>query len=118
MALNDDAKNSMLDHIGTEILYISLHTDVLGSGSGNEVTGGTPAYARKAPAWAAADTGSMAMSNDPVFDIPPSTTVRRAGFFGHLTNATPYYGDGELVDESYTGQGTYTLTAATLSITG
>lgn len=116
MALNDAAKNAMLNHLATLIGFVSLHTDVLGSGNIGEVTGGTPAYARKAITWGAAAAGSVAASNAPVFDIPAAATVRRAGFQSALTAGT-YYGDAELVDEAYAGQGTYTLTAATISVT-
>lgn len=117
MALNDTAKNAMLDEIGTLLAYVSLHTDTVGSGSGNEVTGGSPAYARKAITWSAAATGTLSASNSPVFDVPTTTTIRRVGFWSAVTSGT-YYGDGEITDETYSGQGTYTLTDADISITG
>jgi hypothetical protein len=117
MALNDTAKNAMLDELGTLLLYVSLHTDTLGSGSGNEVTGGTPAYARKSITWSAASAGVLSASNAPVFDIPTTTTIRRVGFWSADTGGT-YYGDGEITDETYSGQGTYTLSDADISITG
>lgn len=117
MALNDTAKNAMLDALGALITYFSLHTDTVGSGTGNEVTGGSPAYARKAATWAAASSGSMAKDSTNVFDIPASTTVRRLGLFGHASASSPYYGDAELTDEAFAGQGTCTLTAATISLT-
>jgi len=54
------AKNSMLDHLRTEAVYVSLHiTDPGDSGTG-EVTGGSPAYARKPCTWGAAAGGAMA----------------------------------------------------------
>lgn len=118
MALNDAGKNVGLDAIAAAITYLSLHTDAVGGGTANEVTGGSPAYARKAPTWAAAATGQVALSNQPVFDVPASTTVRRVGFFGHATNASPYYGDGDITDETFAGQGTYTVTSGSISITG
>jgi hypothetical protein len=116
MALNDAAKNAMLDHLGTIIDFVSLHTNTVGSGSGGEVTGGSPAYARKGITWAAASGGSMAKSGTQVFDVPASTTVARLGFFDAVT-AGNYYGDAELTDEVFAGQGTYTLNSATLALT-
>jgi len=116
MGLHADALNSMLDHLGTEITYMSLHTDVIGSGSGNEITGGAPAYARKSVTWNAAAAGSMDDSNTQVFDVPSGTTIRRVGFFSALTTGT-YYGDAEITDETYGAQGTYTVTDADISLT-
>jgi hypothetical protein len=116
VALNNTAKNVGLDAIAAVIGFISLHTDVVGSGSGGEVTGGSPAYARKAATWAAASAGSVALSNSPVFDVP-ATTVARAGLWSTGTGGT-FYGDAELTDEVFAGQGTYTITGGTISITG
>jgi hypothetical protein len=67
----------MLDHLASLITFYSLHTDVVGSGSGGEVTGGSPAYARKAATWNAAAAGALDNSGTAVFDVPASTTVRR-----------------------------------------
>jgi hypothetical protein len=113
MALNDAAKNSMLDHWGTEGLYMSLHTAYPAT-TGNEVTGGSPAYARKAITWGASATGSMAMTNDPIFDVP-ATTVAAIGFFSALTVGT-LYGDADVTDEVFAAQGTYTVTATTVDL--
>lgn len=116
MGLNSTALNAMLDHLGTLITFYSLHTDVVGSGSGGEVSGGSPAYARKAATWNAASAGNLDNSNTPVFDIPAGTTVKRLGFFSASTAGT-YYGDAELTDEVFAGQGTYTLNDADISLT-
>jgi hypothetical protein len=116
MALNNTSKNIGLDAIVAVIGFLSLHSDVLGSGNTNELSGGTPAYARKAVTWAAASGGSVALSNQPVFDIPAAATVARVGLQSLVTGGT-FYGDGEVTDETYGGQGTYTVTAGTISIT-
>lgn len=73
--------------------YGSLHTAYSSSGA-NEVTGGSPAYARKAATWAAASSGSKATSASMVFDVPASTTVRWVGFWdastaGNFLGMTP-----------------------------
>ena len=117
MGLNSTALNLMLDALGAAITHVSLHTDTVGSGSGNEVTGGSPAYSRESITWNTASGGALDNSNTSVFDVPASTTIRRVGFFGHLTNATPFYGDADITDEVFGAQGTYTLTDADITIT-
>lgn len=123
MGLNTTGLNQMLDALdetpaapAAGIAYLSLHTDVVGSGSGGEVTGGSPAYARKAVTWNAASGGSKAISGTAVFDVPSGTTIRRVGLFSAVTAGT-YFGDADITDETYGGQGTYTVTAATISVT-
>jgi hypothetical protein len=49
-------KNAMLDHLGGITLYAALYTDIAGT---TEVTGGSPAYARKAITFAAAANGVL-----------------------------------------------------------
>lgn len=116
MGLNSTALNLMLDALAAVITHIGLHTDTVGSGSGNEVTGGSPAYARQGVAWGSAAAGNIDMTGSEVFDIPAGTTVRRAGFWGASSGGT-FYGDAELTDEVFAGQGTYTLTDADISLT-
>jgi hypothetical protein len=116
MGLNSTALNAMLDELATLITFLSLHTDTVGSGSGNEVTGGSPAYARKSVTWSAASGGNLDNSNTSVFDVPAGTTIRRVGFFSASTAGT-YYGDADITDETYGSQGTYTVTDADITLT-
>ena len=115
MAFADAAKNAMLDELGTLAVYASLHTVDAPSAGGDEVTGGTPAYARKAITWAAASGGSMAASNTPEFDVPASTTVKAVGLWSADTGGT-FYGYANVTDEAFASQGTYTITAFTLDL--
>lgn len=115
MAFNNEAKNSMLDHLGTEAVYMSLHTADPGETGTNEVTGGAPAYIRKAVTWNAASSGSMTASNQPQFDVP-ACTVAYVGLFSAESSGT-FYGSADVTDEVFAGQGTYTVTTTTLSIT-
>lgn len=78
--LADTCVNTMLDAVTFDLA--SLHTAYSASGA-NEVTGGSPAYARKAITVAAAASRARAASTAPVFDVP-ATTVR---FIGLWTNA-------------------------------
>lgn len=116
MGLNATALNAMLTHLASLIGYLSLHTDAVGGGSGNEVTGGSPAYARKAVTWNAASGGALDNSNTSVFDVPAGTTVRRVGFQSAVTAGT-YYGDADVTDETFGAQGTYTVTDADITLT-
>jgi hypothetical protein len=104
-------KNSMLDSGPPDNL--SLHTASPGSTGTNEVTGGSPAYARKAPAWAASSAGSKALAATfPVFDVPASTTVTHVGFW----KAGVYQGYVDVTDEVFASQGTYTITAGSIDL--
>lgn len=80
-----------------------------------EITGGSPAYARKAVTW----TGSGAVrspSANLVFDIPAGATVTNWRGFTALTGGTDYEG-AALTSTPFSNQGTYTLLAASTNIT-
>jgi len=86
-------------------------------GNGTEVTGGSPAYARKAVTWTGptAGDGLIRPTADLTFDIPPGGVVDEWRGFTAITAGTDY-GGKVLPEETYTGQGTYVLTAATSGI--
>lgn len=93
---NDAAKAVMLDAIlrGTDpatgfVQFASLHTSYDAAG-GNEVSGGTPAYARKAIAFSANSAGASDSSTNPTFDVPASTTVAFKGLWSAVTGGTFY----------------------------
>lgn len=79
------SRNLMLDANGTT--HVSAHTAYSVTGA-NEVTGGSPAYARKAISYAAASAQAKASSTSPTFDIPSGTTVRFIGRWTALTGGT------------------------------
>ena len=79
--LTDATINTMLDAVTVDL--VSLHTAYSSTGT-NEVTGGSPAYARKAITMAAASGRAKASSTQPVFDVPASTSV---AYVGYWTNA-------------------------------
>ena len=113
-------KNLMLDALrGTNppvgLAYASLHTASPGESGTSEVTGGSPAYARKAITMAAASGGQIAASTQPVFDVPGGTTVTHVGFWSAVSGGT-FLGYADVTDESFAGQGTYTLTSSTLDL--
>ena len=111
--INTTGKNIALDAIGTACTYAALYTDAAGT---TEVTGGSPAYARKAITWAAASSGSKALNGTmPVFDVP-ACTVMAVGLCTALTAGTQHVVD-DVTSEVFAAQGTYTVTAGTISIT-
>jgi hypothetical protein len=104
------AKNVMLDQLATVMTRVALHTGDPGgaNSASNEVTGGSPAYARKAIAWNAASGGAIDDSTAPVFDVPAGTTVSWISFWN--TAGTVRYAKKDVTDEVFGAQGTYTLT--------
>lgn len=104
------AKNVMLDELGTVCLRAALHSGDPGAANtaDNELTGGSPAYARKAITWAAASGGAMDETTSPVFDVPAGSTVSWVSFWN--TAGTVRYLKKNVTDEVFGAQGTYTLT--------
>ena len=115
--LTDATRNSMLDHLGTLITHVSLHTADPGATGTSEVTGGSPAYARKPITWAAAAALLKTSSAGVTFDVPGATTVTHLGYWSALTAGT-FRGSRPLsASETFTGQGTYTLAAGDIDET-
>src|SRR6185369_13316927 len=75
-------KNAALDAI--TFTHASLHTDYPGTTGTNEVTGGAPAYARKAITVNAASGGSRLLNAGVTFDVP-ACTVKWIGFWNSST---------------------------------
>lgn len=118
MALEDNARDLAVDAIIGGISHLGLHSGFPAT-SGNEIAGGTPAYARKAVTWAAAtgtDTRSRAINETPTFDIENGDTVSSIGCWSASTSGT-LRGGADVDDEPYTAQGTYQVTAFTVSVT-
>ncbi len=109
------AKNLMLDQLGTQAGFASLHSANPGSTGAGELPGGSPAYARKALTWAAASAGSKALSNTPTFDVPASTTVAFVGLWTAATGGT-YLGYIAVTNETYAAQGSYQITSGTIDL--
>jgi hypothetical protein len=90
--LSNTAKNLMLGALSvasaTNADFGSLHTAYSTTGT-NEVTGGSPAYARAALTWAAASGGSVALAATlPTWNVPASTTVAWWGLWDAVTTGT------------------------------
>ena len=120
--LSTAVKNQMLETLRStgvpsiQATHYSLHTADPGATGTSEVTGGSPAYARKATAWNAPSAGDLDNSNTPVFDVPAGTTVTHYGLWNALTVGT-FVGSGPLsANETFAAQGTYTLSDADVTL--
>ena len=87
----NQALNSLDNYTGvapTNIIgFASLHTAYSATGS-NEVTGGSPAYARKSITWNTATAGAKSSQSSPTFDVPGSTTVEYVGLWSAASGGT------------------------------
>lgn len=81
-------KNAMLDAGTARWTHASLHSASTGGTGANELTGGSPAYARKAITWGAAAAGAASNTVAMTFDVPPSTSVAYVGLWSALTAGT------------------------------
>lgn len=108
MALNATAsKNSLATSFGTAATHAALYTTSAGASQGTEVTGGSPAYARKAITWGSPTNGVITASV--TFDVPASTTVVAAGVHTASTGTGNYLEGGAVTSQAFGSQGTYTL---------
>lgn len=109
MALNATAaKNTLATSFGTAATHAALYTTAGGATQGTEVTGGTPAYARKAISWGAPTNGVVTASV--TFDVPAGVTVAGAGVHTAATGGSNYLEGGSVTSQNFATQGTYTLT--------
>lgn len=82
-----------------------------------ELTGGSPAYARKAIAFAAAAGGVIDDStNGAIIDVPATRKVSWLGYHSAVTAGTIHAVDS-VTEETFAAQGTYTVTDAKLDLT-
>jgi len=104
-------RNALATSYGTNAPYGALFTADPGTTGTvvGEVTGGSPAYARKAISWGAAS--NSAISGAPVFDVPAGTTVTFAGVTASVTAGTADLRDRVAVtSQAFASAGTYTVT--------
>mgnify|MGYP003413025152 FL=1 len=87
--LVDAAKNQSLDDLAATITHVSLHASYPGTGGAAELSGGSPAYARRTVSWSAASAGSISTSAAlTAFNVAGGSTVGFAGFWTALTGGT------------------------------
>lgn len=83
----------------------------------NELSGGSPAYARKNITVNAASGGVRALNADMAFDVMPASTV---AYVGYWASGPTFLGSDPVTNEVFAAQGTYTLLASgtTFDLTG
>ena len=94
MPYSTAGKNLMLDALrgvtpSTPITHASLHSTIPSDVGSNELSGGSPPYARKPITFNAASFGVIAKAaTAQVFEAPASTTVVAVGFWSALVAGT------------------------------
>jgi hypothetical protein len=101
-------RNNMCTRYAADAAWAAAYTTAPGGSAGTEPTGGSPAYARKAPSWGSPATSAVVASAIP-FDIPSGTTIVGMGFHTAVTAGT--YLDGAAVtSQVFSSQGVYNIT--------
>ncbi len=102
-------KNSLATKYGTDSTFAALFTADPGTSGSvtGEVTGGSPAYARKAITWGSASGGVITATV--TFDVPSGTTVTFAAVCSASTGAT-LLDKVAVTSQAFATQGTYALT--------
>lgn len=110
------ARNAMVDALAAVATRWAAHTGDPGAANtaSNEVTGGSPAYARKAVSWNAASGGAATQNGDVALDIPAGTTVSWISLWN--TAGTVRYLKKDVTDEVFGAQGTYTIKGTTSTL--
>jgi hypothetical protein len=109
---NVTQRNAMATAYGAAAPYGDLFTGDPGTANAatNELTGGSPAFARKALSWGAAS--ASAVVGTATFDVPPSTTVAYFGVCVSSVLTTADVRDSVTVtSQTFASQGTYAVTA-------
>lgn len=94
---------------GNDATHAALFTADPGTSgtASNEVSGGSPAYARKAISWTAGSSDGS-VTAQVVFDVPAGTTITHAAVCSASSGATVLY-SFDITDQAFATQGTYTL---------
>lgn len=100
-------KNTLATAYGTAATHAALYSTVPAGSAGTELSGGSPAYARKAISWGAPANGVI--TANVTFDVPSGVTVAGAGVHTAITAGT-YLDGGSVTSQPFASQGTYTLT--------
>lgn len=96
MSYNDLAKSTGVDGIAALVDFLSLHEGNPGTTGANEISGGSPAYARKGVAFGAAAAGVATNSGAITFDVPAGKTIYHVGLWD-AASAGNFYGYAPLV---------------------
>ncbi len=103
MAIQTAAMRTILANAyGASAAYGALYSTAPGASAGTELTGGSPAYARKALTWAGGNPNAASAT----FDVPAGSTVAGTGVHSGASGGT-YYDGVSLTSQAFASQGTY-----------
>lgn len=107
-------KNSLCDKYKADAPNGALFSGTPGGGTPgnatNEITGGSPAYARKACTWGTSSGGAIVGAGS-TFDVASGTTVTFFGVAASLTATTNDIKDwASVTSQAFGSQGQYTIT--------
>jgi hypothetical protein len=108
--MNDTFLNLAANGVTSTLTHIGLVDE-----TGTELSGGSPAYARKPVTWVAAVAGLIRPNANLVFDVPNGETVAGWRAYSALSAGTDYGGEN-LTQQPFFSQGQYTLLAASTAI--
>lgn len=108
MALTNATKEAVALAASALAATIGLHTGDPGTTGANEITGGSPAYARKTTTWAGGAVDGVIAGTPVVFDVPPGTNATHWS----LWNGSTFVGGAALSSPTgvLPGQQTVTFT--------
>lgn len=106
MPVTTTEKNNLATKYGTDAVYASLHNTSPGTTGTGEISGGSPAYARKAVSWAAASNGQSTATV--TFDVASGVTVAGVGLWTAAT-AGSYLDGTTIASQTMGAQGTITV---------
>jgi hypothetical protein len=108
MARTAALKETLASAYAGQALFASLHSADPGTTGAGEITGGTPAYARKALTWTGGASDGITDAGMVTFDVPAGTTITHVGIWSASTGGT--YRDSVQVDATFASQGTLQIT--------
>jgi hypothetical protein len=100
-------RNALVDAYKAQATHAALYSTVPAGTAGTELSGGSPAYARKALSWGATSASSSSVTV--TFDVGSGSTVAGAGVHTAITGGTYLDGAG-VTSQAFASQGTYQLT--------
>lgn len=100
-------KNSLAAAYAGQALYAALYSTVPGATAGTELSGGSPAYARKQLTWGTPANGVVTATA--TFDVPAGANLAGAGVHTAATGGT-YLDGATLTTQGFSSQGKYDLT--------
>lgn len=108
--LNSAGINSALDHVGTLITHISIH-------SAAPATGGNEIGTRQAITWNAAAAGNLNSVGTQQFAVTAGQTVAAVGFWNALSAGTQYGSKTLAAAETFSNNGTFTVNDLDINLT-